>query len=116
VTLLHPGDAINITAVPYGVLAVPQGEARYFQREVDIVLLRSHPRVATITLRRSLSMDLAFLLNELARWDDTRMLVRILRRRLAATEDDDTTTTTTTTTTTRRSRGRDGPTSNQRKP
>ena len=81
--MLPIGDALKVTTVPYGVLAVPLGEARIFQRELDVVLMRSHPRIITRELLRNLRGDLDFLLRELSRWVDTQELAKILRRRIS---------------------------------
>ena len=86
---LQPGDALNVTAVPYGVLAVPLGEARTFQKELDVVLMRSHPRVIARELLCHFRGDLDFLLRKMSRWADTQELAKILCRRISLLDADE---------------------------
>ena len=47
-TLLLPlgGSGMNVTKAPFGVLAMPLGEVRTYNHQMDVILIRSHPRAA----------------------------------------------------------------------
>lgn len=73
---------MTATAVPFGTVALPRGEARTFSSTLDVVIVRLHPRVATDQLSTALSEKLIKLVEHLRSWEDTTTTGNILRHRL----------------------------------
>ena len=71
------------TAVPFGAVAIPKGEARTFSSSMDVVIVRSHPRMIANTLRKALYEDLVRILRLLKTWTDTESTAHLLRHRLS---------------------------------
>jgi len=86
----HPGTALNATAVPYGVLAVPVGTARVYHDEVIVALVRSHPRAAKEEAFQALEDDLETLLKKMDGWATTWRAAKILRERVSLLRVDNT--------------------------
>ena len=89
----HPGTALNMIAVPYGILAIPAGTARIYHDETIVALVRSHPRVAKEEAFQALEDDLETLLRKMDGWATTWRAAMILRERVSLLRVDNTGTT-----------------------
>ena len=79
----HPGAAVNVTAVPYGVLAIPAGTTWTYKDETIVALVRVHPRAAKAEAFKALEGDLTTLLEKMDGWTTTWRAAKILRERMA---------------------------------
>ena len=61
----HPGAAVNVTAVPYCVLALPAGTAWTYKDETIVAPVRAHPRTAKAEAFKALEGDLTTLLEKM---------------------------------------------------
>lgn len=63
---------------------LPRGTARPYSSAVDVVLLRSHPRIAARTALTALRADITYLIHNLRQWNETKTLAETYYgRRLA---------------------------------
>lgn len=79
--LINPGIALVITPVPFGTIVVPRGSTRPYSAAVDIVILRTHPRVASQQALTALQSDLTFLTDSLRQWNETHSLAESYHER-----------------------------------
>ena len=79
----HPGAALNVTAVPYGILAIPAGTTWMYNDETIVALVRAHPRAAKEEAYKALEDDLRTLLEKMDGWTTTWRAAKILRERMA---------------------------------
>lgn len=79
--LVTPGEFLTVTHVPFGTIVVPRGVARTYSATVDVVIVRSHPRVASQHALNVLQEDLHYLLQRLRSWNDTVTVAETFKAR-----------------------------------